>query len=158
MNKNGNLLTEEVLKMVAGVIALVILFGVLASIYFNKVNERKRVEAEATLERISSIISEIGEGDFKIYEVQNPSGWRFFGFILGAGKSIPNSCGEFSCLCICDESFLSDQSKSCQKNGACKKIESLREVESVEISSPNDGLTKIKIIKNAEGVFIKGVK
>ena len=131
-NKRGFLLAEETLKILIAVISIGFLIYFLTALYFAKINEQEKRQAEATLERISLII----QGANQIEQIHDPTpeGWTLFSFIGEAVK--PNSCVGENCLCICDPviiNFANRQIKECDEDGFCKVVKNLENFEKIKI-------------------------
>ena len=138
-NKKGMLLAEETLKIVIAVIAIGFLAYFLVSLYFSNLDEKNQKQAEATLERVSEIISN-NSGEVRAI---NPAGWYLFSF---TELEKPNSCAGKNCLCICDNviDILDRQITECSDVGRCLIIESLEPFEEIEIEvGTNIGIKKL---------------
>lgn len=152
-NKRGFLLGEETLKIIIAVICIMFLIYFLVAIYFSNATQKKKVEAENSLDRISQIIGNPALNQ-ETYEIPNPSGWYLFSFI---GQK-PNSCID-NCICICDKVYnipfrnnLEAQFKECDKNGKCIQVSNIKQFSEIKITSPP--LTDI-LIKKENGIIIE---
>ena len=146
MNKKGNLLPEETLKIIIGVIVIGFLAYLLISIYFSQKNAQDLQRAEALIEEISEKASFIQrDSSIMNYTIPrvNPAGWYFFSFFE---EEKPNQCFGKNCLCVCKEALIDElsfivqngQIKKCDELGACFQNENLKEIESFEIKGgPN---------------------
>lgn len=151
MRKKGMLLASETLKMVLAIISLGFLIYLLTAIYFSNINDKKLIEAESLLERISNITENSLLDEFtseKITEL-TPAGWSLFSF---TEEDKPNSCVDFNCLCICDPVWGiplvgNTQAEECDNDGACIIIDNLMEFSEIEIGDA-DNPTNIEIFKN----------
>ncbi len=160
MRKKGMLLASETLKMVLAIISLGFLIYLLTAIYFSNVNDKKLIEADSVLERISNIIEHSLLPEFtneKVTEI-TPAGWYIFSFTEGVK---PNSCVDLSCFCICDSVWGiplvgNTQAEECDKDGACVIIQNLMEFDEIEIGEA-DNPTSIEIFKNGDWLGVKKV-
>ncbi len=132
MNKKAFLLAEETLKIIIALIAIGFLIYFLTSLYFNSINAQKRVEAEASLTRISDVID---NKQISIEDVTDitPHGWRLFSFVE---EEKPNSCAGESCLCICPNALF-NQAKKCGIKGVCEIVANLEDFGEIKIKKPS---------------------
>ncbi|MBU0893857.1 MAG: hypothetical protein KKF48_04040 [Nanoarchaeota archaeon] len=140
-NKKGFLLAEETLKIILAVIVMGFLIYFLTALYFTKINDQKKVQAEQLLktsgESIEMKINNLKKINPAERQLVNPKGWSLFGFV---NNKKPNSCLGKNCLCICegvidDLVFVKDrQIKECDKDGTCLIVENLKEFNSIEIN------------------------
>lgn len=162
-NKKGFLLAEETLKIVIAVICIGVLVSFLTSIYFAKVNDQKKKEAESTLDKINEEIVNLGGLEQKSYGIQNPGGWYLFSFVGNDKK--PNSCADKNCLCICDNVYevnvkfwVSEEERQlerCNEKGVCLIVSNIKGFEEIEIKKPKEGLTNILIQRVNNQIEIK---
>ena len=98
MNKKGNLLAKETLKIVLAVISISFLVFFLVSLYYSYSRNKDLELAEASLKHL---IKEINSGSPEV-EIYNPKGWGITSY--GEGERIPDFClnlGWKNCVCIC---------------------------------------------------------
>lgn len=153
MNKKAFLLAEETLKIIVALIAISFLVYLLTSLYFTSVNNQKKREAEAELERILEIIN---NPLLEIEEVPNPLpfGWSLFSFVGDEKK--PNSCLGKNCLCICYNikvNLFDRQIKKCDKDGVCGIVENLEEFGEIKIKK---GIFSIEIENRGGKIIVRG--
>lgn len=156
------LLASETLKMVLAIISLGFLIYLLSAIYFANVNDKKLIEANAVIDRISNITEHSFLPEFTSEKVTDltPTGWYIFSF---TEEIKPNSCADFNCLCICDEVisefggfFGERQMAECDDDGICLIIQNLMEFEEIEIREASDPTT-IEITKQGSLLEVKRV-
>ncbi|MEA3414536.1 MAG: hypothetical protein U9Q99_03375 [Nanoarchaeota archaeon] len=155
INRKGNMLPEETLKIVLGVIVIGFLIYLLASIYFASSGDKKLEQAKGLVERIEDISSRLNllENGFENITEVTPFGWHIFSFTEGESK--PNQCSGENCLCVCDkvnvDNFIgiikNKQIQKCGEKGACVIIENLKDFEEIKINT-NVNPTTILISKN----------
>lgn len=158
--KKANLLPEETLKIVIGVLCLILLIFLALAIY-NSVSSREDfVAAQSTMERISIEFDELEINASYIGKVYSlvPSGWRLFSFVQNEVK--PNQCAGYDCLCLCDSvrenyilfSIEDRQEKECSDNGICVRTDKLENFDEIELKRAEDP-TNIEILKR-EGIIM----
>jgi len=139
-NKKGNLLPEEVLKIVVAVICIGFLIFLLVSLYFSLTGGQKKKEAEASMNLISKEITRInndGEYNSQGIPVPNPSGWYIFSFTEGEIK--PNLCAGENCICICESVLINifdwqkRQVERCDDKGSCVVVSNLKKFDKIKI-------------------------
>jgi hypothetical protein len=155
LNKRGNLLPEEVLKIVIAVICIGFLVFLLVSLYFSITGEQKSKEAEAVIKGKNGIAEEVqrinagGAYNEQGFLIPNPAGWYLFSF---TEDKKPNSCGGINCLCICEDViYILDWQKrllnKCDEKGTCATVSNLKEFDKIKIE--NNGV--IVLIKKVNG-------
>jgi hypothetical protein len=138
-NRKGDLLPEEVLKLVIAVICIGFLVYLFTAIYFTLTSAPKLKEAEASKNIILEEISRVNSGEesnFSGLFVPNPSGWFIFSFVEGELK--PNTCVDENCLCICEEAvpaWFDWQEKRCDEKGSCIGVSNLKKFEKIKIET-----------------------
>jgi hypothetical protein len=147
MNKKGNLLGEETLRVVLSVVAILLLVLLLFNLYVTFSNKPKLEKAKSSLERIEGKINEAflkGASEELLLE---PNGW----ILLNYKNGEPESCSDKKCICICEkEGLFGDQIKNCKKNGICKITDKNLIFKEIEI----DGITGINFEKKEESILI----
>lgn len=160
--KKGMLLASEVLKIVLAVISISFLIYLLFSIYYSSINDQRKEQAEATMERVRGIITRIENNaiDSEMVTDISPDSWNFFSFV-GVEKK-PNFCAGENCICICDQvsfdNFLfweNRQINECDTKGVCVSVQNLNKFETFEIESASDGGTNIEIFKSGEKIGVR---
>jgi hypothetical protein len=138
-NKRGNLLPEETLKIILGVIVVGFLVYLLASIYFANKDAQKLDQAKGIIERVDNIVIELsalGEGNFSDIKQLEVVGWYIWSFVDSEKK--PNQCINGNCFCICDKvNTLFNKDKQiieCSEEGACTTIPNLKDFEEFKIA------------------------
>lgn len=152
MNKKGfKALAEETFEGLIGVICLVFLGILLVSLFFFSQTNTKMTQAEGVLLGDNGLMNIINSGeDNNDFKILNPVGWAFLGFT----ESMPDSCNNEKCICICDYAlFTNNQIKKCNKDGVCLNVKNLKEEfkSKIEVNNP----LSISIINSDEGVEIK---
>lgn len=139
-NKKGMLLASQVLKMVIALISIIILIGLLMSLYFAKTNAQKIKEATILLKgdtegSLNLALKGVREGTIpeKDFSVKQPKGWYLHSFTGTEVK--PNQCTGLNCLCLCDDvvglnvfnwaSERKRQAKECDNDGVCLIIQDM---------------------------------
>ena len=149
MNKKGNLLTSEVLKIVVGVICVGFLVYFIGALYFSNVLDKKTIEAESLMEKIKGELlnMELQElSGFEVYDIA-PDKWWVFGFV--SPEIGPNLCSGENCLCVCKKSdglFGNNDEKQlmgCDKDGACVAIENLKDFSEFKIGEEEGSFTSL---------------
>jgi hypothetical protein len=142
LHKRGNLLPEEVLKLVIAVLCIGLLIFLLAFLYFSFTGDQNVKKAQAVLNGPNGLLNETkrietgGKGN-QSFPVPNPSGWYIFSFVEGDLK--PNSCIGVNCLCICQKLTIgiintdARQAARCDDRGVCVIIQNLKKFEAIEI-------------------------
>ena len=142
-SKRGNMLPEETLKIILGVIVIGFLVYLLAAIYFTSSDSKKLEQATSLVERIGEIIIDIENLENKINETHfgaTPFGWYVFGFI---GEELkPNQCSGNNCLCVCKKVKVNNvgkiikdrQVQKCGEKGACVIIENLNKFDEFKLN------------------------
>ncbi|GBE19801.1 MAG TPA: hypothetical protein ENG87_01055 [Candidatus Pacearchaeota archaeon] len=136
--KKGFLLAEETLKIIIAVISIAFLVYFLTALYFAKVNDEKKVQAEANLKRMDSLINDLDKIDPQEHQLNEPRGWYLFGFI----DKKPNTCVGQSCICICDKVNIDTllglidarQPSECDEDGVCLAVPNLKQFKEIEIN------------------------
>ncbi len=160
-NKKGNLLPEEVLKIIIAVIAIGFLIFLLVSLYFSVTGEQKKKEAEASITDsqggIAPEINRINAGGEPLAQgklVPNPSGWYILSFV---GEDIkPNSCTGGNCVCICENVALNifnwqkRQANKCDDKGTCTVVSNLKKFDKIKIESKGIYLSIRKVNNEIE--------
>ncbi len=142
MQKRGNLLPEEVVKLVIAIICIVSLVALLVFLYFSFTGDQNVKKAQAVLLGPNGIFNETkrielgGKGN-QSFPVPNPSGWYLFSFV---GEDLkPNKCAGANCLCICEKLTIgiintgARQAGRCDNKGVCAVIQNLKKFEAIEI-------------------------
>jgi len=160
-NKKGFLLAEETLKIVVALIAIVFLAYFLAQLYFAKIKGDKLEQANALLissqENLKAIMNNLSEGETKIKQVIEPSGWYMFSY--STGDTRPNSCAGENCLCICDNAWdvnggmFERQQKECDKNGVCLPQPDMGKFDKIKITGD---LQDLHILKTGGKIYFSG--
>jgi len=172
-NKKGNLLPEEVLKIVVAVICIGFLIFLLVSLYFSLTGGQKKKEAEASMNLISKEIIRIdndGEYNSQGFPVPNPSGWYIFSFTEGEIK--PNLCAGENCICICENVWLNQnlpfnnwqkrQVERCDDKGSCTVVSNLKKFDKIKIEKGGIAIligkinSEIQITKKSISSFAGG--
>lgn len=161
MKKRGMLLASEVLKMVLGLIGIALLIYLLTALYFSNMDQKKLVQAEATIDRISGAVREFQYNSSYVEKlnVVVPIKWTIFSYV-GPGLK-PNQCVFENCICICDEvreDFWiyvdeSRQEEECSDGGACFIIKNLEKFDNIYIEKPTKETTNLRIY--LEGGLVK---
>jgi len=147
------------LKIILAVISIGFLVYLLSAIYFNSGDTKKLEQAEATMDRIDSILDRFDEANFTgeaVTEI-SPAGWKVFAFVEDETK--PNSCSGENCLCICENvvaDYLDRQIKRCDDLGVCTIVPNLMEFEEIKIGKASDP-TSLFIGKNGVWVEVKEI-
>ncbi len=163
MNKKGNLLPEEVLKIIIAVICIGFLIFLLVSLYFSVTGGEKKKEAEASMKSENGLAKEIerinlgGETKEQGHPVLNPAGWYIFSF---TGEDLkPNLCAGNNCICICENvavNFFNPQKRQvekCDDKGSCTSVSNLKSFEKIKIESKGKTYLLIRKINNEIEVF-----
>lgn len=140
-NKRGQseLLTEETLKLLIGLLCVSLLVYGVYYVLTNSSVPAKVKEAESSDNLILGEINRVnagGEGNLSGILVPNPAGWFIFSFIEGDLK--PNSCYDENCLCICEEAvpaWFDWQEKRCDEKGFCVSVTNLKKFEKIKIEN-----------------------
>ncbi len=150
MNKKGNLLPEETLKIVIAVICIGFLIILIVSIYFSLTGAEKTKQAETQISNPNGFIKTIlrtveGNTTFKL--VPNPADWYIFSF---KGDRKPNLCTGQNCICICEDVlYIFDWQKrlinKCDDKGACALISNFRDFEKIKIEKTGTNVSADKI-------------
>jgi hypothetical protein len=157
MKRKGMLLASETLKIIIAVICIGFLVYLLGAIYFAKVADQQKIEAQ-------KITAFMKDGFPKLNQT-NPSlemdgltakGWTIFSFSETEKK--PDACAGQSCICVCDTvtfDVFDAQLKKCTDNNVCYMRPMLLDGKDIEINK--DGSTNIQIYKkdNWYGVMQK---
>ena len=159
------LLASEVIKIVLGLIGIALLIYLLAALYFSNADGKKLDQAEATLDRLSDIVSTFQTNpNFKGWLPDiTPQRWMVFSFTGNELK--PNQCINVNCICICDKvredywiyTAENRQESECSEEGACLIIENLIEFNDFYIKKPGEGSTTLSIMEKGGQVEIKEI-
>jgi len=165
MKKRGMLLASEVLKMVLGLIGIALLVYLLAALYFSNLDQKKLVQAEATMDRISEIVNEFqyNANYVENLEAVTPLKWTVFSYTGSELK--PNQCVFENCICICDEVrenfgvFTAEtrQEEECSEDGACLIVKNLEKFDNIYIQKLSKGATRIKVYMEGGLVKVKKI-
>ncbi len=144
-NRKGNLLPEEVLKIIIAVIAIGFLIFLLVSLYFSVTGGQKKKEAEAIMKNENGLAEEIerinlgGATNEQGFLIPNPSGWHVFSF---AGEDLkPNLCTRENCVCICENVAISifnwekRQVNKCDDKGSCTIVSNIKKFDKIKIEN-----------------------
>lgn len=145
-NKRGNLLPEEVLKIVIAVICIGFLIFLLVSLYFSVTGEQKKKEAEASMKDeqggLAAEITRINNGGVPKEQghlIPNPPGWYVFSFV---GEDLkPNLCTGSNCICICENvvvnifNWQKRQINKCDDKGSCAVVSNLKKFDKIKIGN-----------------------
>jgi len=151
MNKKGNLLTSEVLKMVVAVICIGFLIYFITALYYSNITNKNTIKAQSLIDRIGSEIINLNQNNlenFSIYDL-SPEGWSVFGFVSPERK--PSFCSGKNCLCVCKKtnSLLGDNEERqlgrCDEDGACLIIENLKDFSEFEIGREEGVFSSLEI-------------
>lgn len=167
MNKRGEestLLGKELVRTVISVIGILILFGLLVSLYFSAIASQKLEQAKSSL---NLLMSEINSGKEKV-QIYNPKGWFLgtwphrievqTGVRAAAGADIPKTelkkekpqtCYDLSfqkCICLCPE----NKPGSCDNNGICLNNPQGFEIVGDVITEQSIELTNLPITLNID--------
>ncbi len=155
LNKKGNLLPEEVLKILIAVICLGFLVFLLVSLYFSMTGEQGKKEAEASMKGANGLAKEIervnlgGIPDEQGKLIPNPSGWYVFSFVREDIK--PNLCTGENCICICQGvvvnifNWQKRQIGKCDDKGTCSVVSNLKKFDKIKIEKGGTSLLIKKI-------------
>jgi hypothetical protein len=159
-SKRGNLLTEEVLKIIIAVICIGFLIFLLVSLYFSVTGEQKKKEAEAIMTSDNGLAKEIvrvnqgGMANEQGFLIPNPSGWYIFSFV---GEDLkPNLCIGENCVCICENVVINifnwqkRQINKCDDKGSCTIVSNLKKFDKIKIESKGTYLSISKINNEIE--------
>lgn len=158
-NKRGMLLASEVLKMVLSVLAIGVLVYLLASLYYNNIEGKKKDEAIDLVSRMGEVIERIENLNNVTNESVDqiiPSEWSIFSFTESELK--PNSCSGINCFCVCDEVWIDvfdRQVKECSEDGVCVIQENLMKFDAIEILDA--GRTSILIYEYEGFIGVKKI-
>lgn len=103
INKKGNLLSEETLKIIVALVCIILLVSLLSGIYNNYTKNKQLEMAKSTLSQFKESASLKHES----FDAFNPVSSTFSKFYLvswNEGIQLPNNCanvGWVSCVCIC---------------------------------------------------------
>ena len=154
-NRKGNLLPEEVLKIIVALICIIFLVFLLVSLYFSLTGDQKKKEAESMMKDNAGLAKEIEKintkGNESIFHVKNPSGWFIFSFVGTAKK--PNLCIGASCICICKKIWMDvfdRQIKECNSNGVCTTVPNLNSFGNIKIENAGTWISIAKVNGNIE--------
>lgn len=153
--KASTMLMEETLQTIIAVICILVLAYFLISVYNSRVKDAKLEQAKSVLtdsgQSIKKIINNLDNGDSFILKIVEPKSWSLWGF-----KYIekPAMCDYENCLCICDNAFLGNQIKRCDKSGVCI-IEDI--AEDFEIKIDKDGITSVNISKADDKIYLEEI-
>ncbi len=113
MEKRGFLLPEYVLKIVIAVLAIILLVYLAVMLYSSFFKTTELNKAKADLEHIEDFQMPKARSEGSVgFPLVSPKDWFLFSF-----QDSGEWCGG-RCLCICPE----QNKKSCEVQGACKKI------------------------------------
>jgi hypothetical protein len=159
-SKRGNLLPEEVLKIIIAVICIGFLIFLLVSLYFSVTGEQKKKEAEAIMTSDNGLAKEIvrvnqgGMANEQGFLIPNPSGWYIFSFV---GEDLkPNLCIGENCVCICENVVINifnwqkRQINKCDDKGSCTIVSNLKKFDKIKIESKGTYLSISKINNEIE--------
>ncbi|MEK6890584.1 MAG: hypothetical protein AABX03_00435 [Nanoarchaeota archaeon] len=143
--KKKAILVPESMKLIIGVLVILMLFYLGFKLY-GLLTEKSGIEqARAHMEKISSIVSNLKEGESVDYILLNPNGWHISVwpvkyeremrsyddktsdvttyFIEGKPKECENRNWNF-CICLCEAKSNGDILKDCNSLGVCKEVKS----------------------------------
>ena len=122
MNKKGNLLAKETLKIVLAVISISFLVFFLVSLYYSYSRNKDLELAEASLKHL---VEQINAGAEET-EIYNPINWEIVTFPISPEKQgvLPEICkvqGWENCICICKSKKTAGliTSGMCDDEGTC---------------------------------------
>ena len=111
MNKKGDFLVSNVVKIIISVVCLVMLIYLMVSLTQIYTQKTKTQQAKATLDKVVSAINKLEEGKTSKILLESPQGW----YLIFAEKEyskdlqygseklvLPEECKE-NCLCICSK-------------------------------------------------------
>jgi hypothetical protein len=121
INKKADMLPEEVLRIILGVIGIVLLMYLAVSLYGIFLSKTKLEQAKSTLEAIvgKAEISKAGEN--LSYVITAPRDWVIY--VFNNTQNSPGDCEKSFCLCTCPK-FLTKSDEIinlCEKEGVCQK-------------------------------------
>ena len=154
-NRKGNLLPEEVLKIVIAVICIIFLVFLLVSLYFSLTGDQKKKQADAVMKNENGLeeeIERINAGGAPLEQgklIPNPSDWYIFSF---TGEEVkPNKCAGENCVCICEAVVLNifnwqkRQVEKCDKKGSCVVVSNLGKFEKIKIEKGGIAVSIAKV-------------
>jgi hypothetical protein len=139
MNKKGEILLPETLKIIVAVLCigiLILLAFKLGSIY---TQNGKVEQARAVMDELIGVVNGLEEGDIREVVVLAPSGWALTGWPASSGEEIspekrdilnPSVCERNdwkNCICLCDtkEERTNEAFKGCEEEkNVCKELDS----------------------------------
>jgi len=112
MNKRGDVLGPETLKIILAVISIVALIYLAFSLYGLLANKSKIEQARATIHEVlqKANVLEVGERTTSI--ITSPKDWIIISFELG--NSIPE-CAGHNCLCMCEQEDCANKVYACEQ-------------------------------------------
>lgn len=121
MNKRGDLLPENVLKIIIAVLGILLLLYLLVSLYLTFQGKKDIEKAEATVNYILDFEIKLAQQNGKTeFPVEVPREWNIIAY--HNNQDIPQCSG--NCLCICKEPgfFGGTQEELCIGKGVCKEV------------------------------------
>lgn len=78
MNKKGQILEEETLKIILAVISIVILVGLLIALYSGVQKSKQLEQASAILKQVGDRVNSLNSGERDVMTITGPQGWYLF--------------------------------------------------------------------------------
>ena|SRR3989338_1442271 len=130
MNRKGDLLGEETLRVVIAIAAILLLILLLFNIYATFSNKPKIEKARALAERVEGKIGEAFSSGESREILLEPQGW----ILLNYGNGEPDTCAGRNCFCICEkDGFFESQLDSCNEDGICRVTDRNLDFSEIEI-------------------------
>lgn len=147
-NKKGQMLPEEVLKMVLSIMSILILVGLLTAYFYTSASADSLRQAESKLNGdngLKAVINGLDSGKNTVFPIDQPLGWHFYTFSI-ANLGTPNQCVGKPCVCICKDTWTfrkkdkrDEVIEECSEDGSCLIIDNLYPVPREGTEESNDG-------------------
>ncbi len=105
----------QVLKIVIAVAVIIALFYFAFKMYGIFSTSTRMEQAKTNLDELIAKINSVKEGEKINHLITGPKDWHLIYF----SEQSPSKCGNFKCICICDE----NSKESCDKEGVCKAVD-----------------------------------
>jgi hypothetical protein len=119
-NKKADMLPEETLKLLLGVMGIVLLFFLAFNLYGIFMDKTELEQARAMLESIVGKVESLNNNQSTSYLVVSPKEWSI---VIFSSEISPRDCGKSDCICVCKE-IGNDFNKTvsfCDSKGICEK-------------------------------------
>lgn len=118
--KKADMMPEESLKILLGVLGIVLLFYLAFSLYGIFLDKTKVEQARVVLEDIAGKASVLNFSEATSYLIVSPKDWTLY--LFNTTQIAPKGCKNAFCLCACSafSNIVKDQAKLCDENGLCK--------------------------------------